>query len=66
MRADDAEVLANHAMGPTAGTAFNATALSYRGTLDIGINIDTAAVDDPVLLRDCIAESFDELLAVKG
>lgn len=61
-----AEVLGNHAMGPTAGTAFNATALSYRGTLDIGINIDAAAVDDPVLLRDCIIESFEELLALKG
>jgi hypothetical protein len=53
-------------MGPTGGTAFNATVLSYRGGLDMGLNIDTAAVDDPALLRDCIRESFDELLAVKG
>jgi diacylglycerol O-acyltransferase len=60
-----AEVLGNHPMGPTGGTAFNATVLSYRGTLDMGINIDTAAVDDPGLLRDCIAESFDQLLGYK-
>jgi WS/DGAT/MGAT family acyltransferase len=60
-----AEILGNHPMGPTGGTAFNATVLSYRGMLDMGLNIDTAAVDDPGLLRDCIAESFDELLTVK-
>lgn len=61
-----AEVLATHPMGPTAGTAFNATVLSYRGSLHVGVNIDTAAVDDPALLRDCIAGSFEELLALKS
>lgn len=61
-----AEILGNHPMGPTGGTAFNATVLSSRGSLDMGLNIDTAAVDDPALLRDCIRESFDELLAVTG
>lgn len=60
-----AEILGNHPMGPTGGTAFNATVLSYRGSLDMGINIDTAAVEDPTLLRDCIRASFDELLAVR-
>jgi WS/DGAT/MGAT family acyltransferase len=60
-----AEVLGNHPMGPTAGTAFNATVLSYRGTLDMGINIDIAAVDEPALLRTCIEESFAELLAYR-
>ena len=58
-----AKVLANHPMGPTAGTAFNATLLSYLGTLDIGINADTAAVDDPEMLRTCIASSFGEVIA---
>ena len=60
-----AEILGNHPMGPTGGTAFNATVLSYRGSLDMGLNIDTAAVDHPALLRDCIRESFDELLSVR-
>jgi hypothetical protein len=60
-----AEILGNHPMGPTGGTAFNATVLSYRGGLDMGLNIDTAAIDDPGLLKDCSRESFDELLAVK-
>ncbi|MBW3615012.1 MAG: DUF1298 domain-containing protein [Actinobacteria bacterium] len=61
-----AEVLGTHPMGPTGGTAFNATVLSYRGSLDMGINVDAAAVDDPALLRDCIAGSFAELVALKG
>jgi hypothetical protein len=56
-------VLANHPMGPTAGTAFNATAMSYRGAFDIGLNIDTGAIDDPVLLRTSIEEAFAELLS---
>ncbi|HVF32956.1 MAG TPA: wax ester/triacylglycerol synthase domain-containing protein [Acidimicrobiales bacterium] len=60
-----AEILGNHPMGPTGGTAFNATVLSYRGSLDMGLNVDTAAVDDPGLLKACIEESFAELLAVR-
>ena len=50
-------------LGPTAGVAFNATLLSYLGSLDIGINSDTAAVDDPALLVQCIEESLQELVA---
>ena len=61
-----ARVLANHPMGPTAGTACNATVLSYCDSLDIGLNLDTAAVDDPELLRACIEESFAELIDAAG
>ena len=59
-----AKVLANHPMGPTTGTAFNCTVLSYRGSFDMGLNIDTAAVDSPALLRNCIEAGFEELLAL--
>ncbi|HZQ83287.1 MAG TPA: wax ester/triacylglycerol synthase domain-containing protein [Acidimicrobiales bacterium] len=58
-----AHVEANYPMGPTAGTAFNATLLSYRNSLDVGLCIDSSVVDDPVLLRDCIKESLEELIA---
>ena len=58
-----AKILANHPMGPTAGTAFNATVMSYRDGFDIGINIDRGAVNYPELLRDCILDSFGELIA---
>jgi len=56
-----AAVLANYPMGPTAGVAFNATVLSYISRLDLGLDVDVAAVADPALLRTCIEESFQEL-----
>ena len=51
-------------MGPTAGTAFNLTVLSSGGWLDMGLNIDVAAVDDPELLRLCLEDAYAELLSV--
>ncbi len=57
-----ARILHNHAMGPTGGTAFNATVLSTGGTLDLGLCCDTAAVLDPPELRDRIAQAFATLL----
>ncbi len=55
-------VEANHPFGPTAGVAFNATVLSYRGTLDLGLNVDTGAVADaPGLLR-CVEAAAAEFL----
>jgi hypothetical protein len=59
-----ARVLSNHPMGPTGGTAANATVMSYEGSLDLGLVTDPAAVEDPAQLRDFIAESFDELITL--
>jgi WS/DGAT/MGAT family acyltransferase len=56
-----ARVLTNYAMGPTAGTAFNATMLSYRDQLDVGINADRAAIDDAAELAGHISDAFAEL-----
>lgn len=56
-----AAVLANYPMGPTAGVPFNCTVLSYRSRLDMGLDVDVAAVADPPRLRDCISSSFEEL-----
>jgi hypothetical protein len=42
--------------------AFNATLLSYNGSLDIGIHIDSAAVEQPELLRDEIERSLNKLI----
>ena len=39
-----AKLVHNYPIGPLAGVAFNLTLLSYHGSLDMGINIDTAAV----------------------
>jgi len=51
------------AFGPTIGTSLNTTLLSYAGTCDIGINIDTAAIPDPHVLLACLQESAAEITA---
>jgi diacylglycerol O-acyltransferase / wax synthase len=52
------------AFGPTIGTSLNTTLMSYAGTCHIGINIDTAAVPDPVVLLSCLQESAAEIAAL--
>ena len=54
-------IVANHPLGPLAGTAFNLTTMSCNGTLDMGCVIDTGAVPDPALLRSCLVDAFTEL-----
>ncbi|HZU73634.1 MAG TPA: wax ester/triacylglycerol synthase domain-containing protein [Acidimicrobiales bacterium] len=58
-----AAVEANYPMGPTAGVAFNATVLSYMSRLDLGLDMDTAAIDDPDGLRRCLEAGLHELIA---
>ncbi len=58
------EVEATICMGPLAGTAVNATALSYNGTFDIGLFIDPVAVEDPEDYRRCVEEAFADLVAL--
>ena len=50
------------ALGPMAGAAVNLTLLSYNHSLDMGINLDRAAVTEPELLRKCMERSFRALL----
>jgi hypothetical protein len=57
-----AMVLGNYPVGPLGGVAFNLTMLSYNHNLDMGLNVDTAAVQDPELLRQCIEDSMRELI----
>jgi len=60
-----ARVEASYPMGPRSGCAVNFTALSYCGSLDVGIHSDPASVTDPGALVDCVEESFAELLAAR-
>jgi diacylglycerol O-acyltransferase / wax synthase len=55
------KALETYAIGPLGGVAFNVTMLSYNKHLDLGINIDTAAVADPALLANLIEDSFRRL-----
>jgi diacylglycerol O-acyltransferase len=59
-----ARIEANFPMGPRAGCGLNVTLLSYCDSLDMGINLDPAAVSDPTTLLDCFDESFGALLDV--
>ena len=58
-----AEVLENYAVGPLAGVAYNLTLLTYNHSLDMGVNIDTAAVTEPELLRECLDKAFADLIS---
>jgi hypothetical protein len=40
--------------------------MSYLGSLDMALNIDTAAVEDPQLLSACLDRSFKRLARVAG
>jgi len=58
-----ARILANYPIGPTGGTAWNLTLMSYDGHLDMGLNADAGAVEDPAMLRDCVLREFAALIA---
>ena len=60
-----AEVDSFYGFGPTIGAALNVTLMSYRGTCDVGVNIDTGAVPDPDVMMECLRQGFDEVLAVR-
>ena len=49
-------------MGPVAGTAANATGISYNGGFTIGLFVDPVAVDAPGDFRDAVDESFREIV----
>jgi WS/DGAT/MGAT family acyltransferase len=57
-----AQLLENYPVGPLAGVAYNLTLLSYNHSLDMGVNIDAAAVTEPDLLRRCLERAFKDLL----
>lgn len=57
-----AQIVENYPVGPLAGVAFNLTLLSYNHSLDMGVNIDSAAVTEPELLRRCLEGAFTALL----
>ena len=56
-----AQLLENYPIGPLLGVAFNLTLLSYNGSLDMGLNVDAAAVDEPERLAKLIERGFTEL-----
>lgn len=59
-----AAVRAQYAFGPTVGAAVNVTLLTYVDTCALGIDVDAGAIPDFDEFYDCLADSFDEVLAL--
>jgi diacylglycerol O-acyltransferase len=59
-----AKVSACYGFGPTIGAAMNCTLMSYSGTCNVGVNIDTNAVEDPDLMINCLEAAFTEVLSL--
>jgi len=59
-----AQMTGYFAFGPTTGTAFNVTLLSYNGTCHVGLTVDTDAIVDTDVFMRCLQEGFDEVLAL--
>jgi diacylglycerol O-acyltransferase / wax synthase len=57
-----AQLLENYPVGPLGGVAFNLTLLSYLGSLDMCLNIDSAAVTEPQLLARSLDRAFRDLI----
>src|SRR5690606_12732057 len=49
-----AQLLEVYPIVPLLGVAFNLTLMSYLGSLDMALHVDTAAVAEPALLVDCL------------
>jgi diacylglycerol O-acyltransferase / wax synthase len=60
-----AKVTGYYGFGPTIGAAMNCTLMSYAGTCNVGVNIDTGAVENPDLLLDCLRQSFHDVCAIE-
>jgi len=59
-----AQLVEIYPIGPLGGVAFNLTLMSYLGSLDMALNIDTAAIAEPELLASCLDRSFKQLATV--
>jgi hypothetical protein len=58
-------MLETYPIGPLAGVAFNLTLLSYDGSLNMGLNVDTAAVEQPERLAQLLEQAFTSLVKAR-
>ncbi|MDZ4264107.1 MAG: WS/DGAT domain-containing protein, partial [Mycobacterium sp.] len=59
-----ARVLTQYGFGPTIGSAVNVTLLTYVDVCTLGIDVDTGAIPDFDVFAECLADGFDEVLAL--
>ncbi|OOL31975.1 diacylglycerol O-acyltransferase [Rhodococcus rhodochrous] len=57
-----AKVERYYAFGPTLGSAFNVTLMSYLHTCCVGFTLDTGAVPDLEVFDDCMRDGFHAVL----
>ncbi len=57
-----APVRVQYAFGPTIGAGVNVTLMTYVDTCALGINVDTGAIPDFEVFRECLVDAFDELV----
>ncbi len=62
--ASGAQVERMYGFGPLSGAAANITLFSYDGEVQIGINTDRAAVEDPEFFVECLQKGVTEVLSV--
>ncbi len=53
-----------YAFGPTIGAGVNVTLMTYVDTCALGITVDTGAIPDLDVFRECLVAGFDEVLAL--
>lgn len=63
LRLGGVSVKKQYVFSPTLGASVNTTLLSYVDTCSIGINVDTGAIPDYRVFRDCLAAGFVEVMA---
>jgi WS/DGAT/MGAT family acyltransferase len=55
-----------YAFGPLPGVAVMATLVSHCGVCCVALNCDGSVIEDPSVLRTCVQDGFDEVLALAG
>jgi hypothetical protein len=61
---DGSHMLQQVAFGPMTGAAANLVVLSYCDDLNVGINTDPAAINDPDVFTASLQHGFDEVLGL--
>jgi WS/DGAT/MGAT family acyltransferase len=57
-----ARVEASYPFGPRLGCPVNLTAFATKDRLDVGVTLDPAAIAEPTVFLECLAEAFAELV----
>jgi WS/DGAT/MGAT family acyltransferase len=57
-----ARIEASYPFGPRLGCPVNLTAFATKDRLDVGVALDPAAITEPAVFLECVAEAFAELV----